>query len=719
MNLEPGKKESILIVDDDPTNLAVLFDYLQASNFEVFAAEDGQSAIKQARYAKPNLILLDIMMPGVDGFETCHRLKSYPETKDIPIIFLTAISRTQDKVRAFEAGAVDYITKPFQYEELLARITAHLTIHKLQQNLDEQNKQLQEEIIMRQRIQEALQESRERYRFLAEYSTDMISRQTLEGTYRYVSPACHTLLGYTVEEMIGHRVSDFLHPEDLNILTQSYETKLKQAQVATIVCRTRHKYEGYIWLETTHQTIYDPETVSPLEIIAVSRNITARKIAEEALQQAHDKLEQRVKQRTADLAEVNTSLKDEIAERKWVENALRKSEGKYRNIFEESKDVIFISTSTGQIIDINPACLQVFGYTKTEMIGVYAQNLYVNFDDRLTFWHQIKDQGSVRDLEIKFRRQDGTEIICLLTATLRQGGDGTILGYQGILRDITKYKQAEQKRLELLALQRELVIAHDIQQSLLPPPEPNWPDLDLVCYSAPAREVGGDFYSYYAFPATAASKSLKDDDGPMAVIKNNPQLAPSFAVVVGDVSGKGTPAALLMSVSLASLEAVIAQNLAPADLLLHLNSVISRYTETTHLNCALCYTEILPVANGGRLLRVGNAGCITPIIRRANGKIAWAEASGLPLGIDWIQQEYKIVNLNLAKGDLIVMTSDGVVEAKNATNQIFGFERLEQAVASGPTSNAKAMLDHLKAEVTAFGEQTEPHDDLTIVVVQV
>lgn len=130
---------TILIVDDVPSNVSVLFDFLTTHDFEVSVAQSGESALQLIDYEVPDLILLDVMMPGMDGLETCQRFKSNPKTQAVPIIFMTALSETIDKVKGFQAGAVDYITKPFQQEEVLARINTHLTIHQLQQQLHEQN----------------------------------------------------------------------------------------------------------------------------------------------------------------------------------------------------------------------------------------------------------------------------------------------------------------------------------------------------------------------------------------------------------------------------------------------------------------------------------------------------------------------------------------------------------------------------------------------------
>jgi two-component system, NtrC family, sensor kinase len=132
--------DSILIVDDIPANLRVLFELLTQANFKVSVAKDGESGLEIAKEAAPDLILLDIMMPGMDGFETCRQLKEDPITQEIPVIFMTALSDVADKVKGFQVGAVDYITKPIEREETLARINVHLTLRKAQRKLIEEEK---------------------------------------------------------------------------------------------------------------------------------------------------------------------------------------------------------------------------------------------------------------------------------------------------------------------------------------------------------------------------------------------------------------------------------------------------------------------------------------------------------------------------------------------------------------------------------------------------
>ncbi len=148
-----GEKVSILIVDDNPTNLHTLFSYLEEWDFETLVATSGEQAIQQLQLFQPDLILLDVLMPGIDGFETCRRLKENETTKDIPIIFMTALSDTADKIKGFDIGGVDYITKPFQPEEVLARINVHLTIRNLQAKLREHVQLLKSELKRRRRAE--------------------------------------------------------------------------------------------------------------------------------------------------------------------------------------------------------------------------------------------------------------------------------------------------------------------------------------------------------------------------------------------------------------------------------------------------------------------------------------------------------------------------------------------------------------------------------------
>ena len=144
MTKKNNSKGSILVVDDTQQNVQILSQMLRQENYTVFAAFDGADALRLLEKRTPDLILLDVMMPGMNGFEVCEKIKSNPETSFIPVIFLSALSDTESKIHAFDAGGVDYITKPFQHREVMARVELHLSIQRLQNEKESFISQLQE-----------------------------------------------------------------------------------------------------------------------------------------------------------------------------------------------------------------------------------------------------------------------------------------------------------------------------------------------------------------------------------------------------------------------------------------------------------------------------------------------------------------------------------------------------------------------------------------------
>lgn len=138
--------KTILIVDDVPANVGVLVDVLTAAGLRAVVAESGEGALEQLAWVKPDLILLDVMMPGLDGFETCRRIKANASTEDTPVLFMTALTEVVDKVKGFAAGAVDYIGKPLHPEEVLARVNAHLRLRDLQLEVEQRAEELDAEV---------------------------------------------------------------------------------------------------------------------------------------------------------------------------------------------------------------------------------------------------------------------------------------------------------------------------------------------------------------------------------------------------------------------------------------------------------------------------------------------------------------------------------------------------------------------------------------------
>jgi len=199
---EASSKGDILIIDDTPENLTLLAEMLKHEGYKVRSATKGSTALRGAQAVPPDMILLDVNMPEMNGYEVCEQLKVSDRTKDIPVIFISALGDVLDKVKAFQVGGVDYITKPFQLEEVQARITTHLTLCRLQRQLQSQNLRLQAEIRERQ-------EAEEKFAKIFHTSPHPIAITTQnEGRFVDVNPAFLQLTGYAQTEVIGHTLAD-------------------------------------------------------------------------------------------------------------------------------------------------------------------------------------------------------------------------------------------------------------------------------------------------------------------------------------------------------------------------------------------------------------------------------------------------------------------------------------------------------------------------------
>ena len=315
----PAAGPTILMADDTPANLAVLAHVLEEKGHQILVAQDGEEALQRARFVQPDLILLDVMMPGIDGFEVCRRLKANDALRDIPVIFMTALSENNDKLQGFEVGGVDYVTKPFQIEEVLARIDVHLALRATQRMLSEKNHLLQKEVTLRQHI-------------------------------------------------------------------------------------------------------------------------------ESRLQQAHDLLEERVAQRTEELAQANLRLTAEISERARVAESLRMSEARMRRLVESNIIGIYFWTVDGKITEANDAFLHLLGYTQQDLKDekVFLKNISAPEYSAPTR-HALETllrNGSAPPLEKEYVHKDGSRVPILVGAALT--GDAQQEGVAFVL-DLSKHRQAEER----------------------------------------------------------------------------------------------------------------------------------------------------------------------------------------------------------------------------------------------------------------------------------
>ncbi|MFB2918827.1 hybrid sensor histidine kinase/response regulator [Aerosakkonema funiforme] len=249
MSAESSEKSILLIVDDNPVNLGAITDFLDEAGFEVLVARDGESAIQRVKYAQPDLILLDVMMPGIDGFETCYRLKSDPATKDIPVIFMTSLSDRVDKVKGLNLGAVDYITKPFQQDEVLARVKSQLKLYNLTKIMQQQNLLLKREVEDRVAAEISLQK-------LTQELEKRVEERTAE-------------LKQTMQEL-QQAQSYLVHKEKMSALGQLVAGVAHEINnpVSFIAGNISHA-EGYIQSLIEHLSLYQQKFPEPGEEIEI------------------------------------------------------------------------------------------------------------------------------------------------------------------------------------------------------------------------------------------------------------------------------------------------------------------------------------------------------------------------------------------------------------------------------------------------------------------
>lgn len=327
----PAHNSTILLVDDNPTNLQLLFGTLKGLGHKLLVAKSGEDALKVAQWAHPDLILLDILMTGIDGFETCAQLKENPETRDIAVIFLSALDDTGDKIKGLSMGAVDYIAKPFQSEEVIARVETHLTIARLRTELAERNRQLE---AANQPILDSV--------------GDGIYGLDIEGRITFANPAAMDLTGYPMDTLIGHSLHE-LHlyarwdgsPYHF-IETGIYQT-LKQgvAKHSDSDVFWRHSGDHFAVSWTCRPITRDGEVQGA---VLAFRDVTQRKRQEHQLREA--------------LAEVE-NLRDRLQAENAYLQAEVKNEGRFDSIVGESPALKAVLDQIDQVAPTNSSVLVI------------------------------------------------------------------------------------------------------------------------------------------------------------------------------------------------------------------------------------------------------------------------------------------------------------------------------------------------------------------------
>ncbi|MES2320205.1 MAG: EAL domain-containing protein [Pseudomonadota bacterium] len=268
--LEPAGAPTVLLVDDVPENVHGLLEVLR-DDYRVIIASSGARAIELVQGPNPpDLILLDIMMPGMDGLAVCQHLKALPERNRIPVIFVTVADSTADKLRGFAMGAADYITKPFDIDEVWARVRTHLELSRLRHQLER---------VVAQRTA-MLQKSEEKYRILADYSPNWEYWLAQDGSYLYVSPACIEVSGYAPADFFADAalMDKLIDPADQQAWTE-FGLGCGKEEIAPFAFRIRTREGAERWVEHVAKRVFD-RNGNPLGLRGSYSNVTQRRQAE-------------------------------------------------------------------------------------------------------------------------------------------------------------------------------------------------------------------------------------------------------------------------------------------------------------------------------------------------------------------------------------------------------------------------------------------------------
>ncbi len=319
----------ILIVDDDLSSLRLLTEILTERGYVVHPTSCGEMALRFVESSLPDLILLDIKMPGLNGFEVCRRLKADERTLAIPVIFITGLGDLADKVKGFQAGGVDYLTKPLQLEEVLVRVQTHLTLHALRNELSRQNSQLQQEISERRRAAEAVRQQLNFQQTMMDTIPSPIFYKDRQGRYLGCNAAFESYIGRPRAEVIGRTVYDIAPKELADLYHEADQALFQTPGVQRYEAQVRYADGSF------HEVFFTKGTFTDLEgnvagLVGVMLDITERRRVEQELERYHDHLEDLVAERTAELARANDQLTTEIEERRRAEAALQAASEKLK-----------------------------------------------------------------------------------------------------------------------------------------------------------------------------------------------------------------------------------------------------------------------------------------------------------------------------------------------------------------------------------------------------
>ncbi len=407
-------KETVFIVDDRPENLDVLVINFDKAGFAIMASLDSSEVVPLAEKYRPDMILLDVLMPGTDGFEVCRQLKAKPETSDIPVIFMTSLTDTVDKVRGFEVGGVDYITKPLHPEEVMARVNTHLRLRQIQTELEEKNARLLKSIEEHKQTAAALALSKSRFReMFMSHSAPMLLISPETGRIVDANPAASLFYGHTSEELKSLKMNE-INPSapdrtDSEFLPLTPNPGPRAKPKGTPPVSSHRLKNGDIRTVEVHS--------SPVEI---------------------------------DGSILLFSIIHDITERAETENALRESQ----KSLEHAQRIAHIGSWEIDLTANKAKCSQevcrIFGIVPEafdQRFDMVMEHL-IHPDDRMLLketYQRLLDEGRKTFAEYRIVRPDGTVMVTWNESEIIFNEAGEAVKIVGIVQDITERARAEEK----------------------------------------------------------------------------------------------------------------------------------------------------------------------------------------------------------------------------------------------------------------------------------
>ncbi|GGA12960.1 adenylate/guanylate cyclase domain-containing protein [Okeania sp. KiyG1] len=442
----------ILIVDDLPMNLRLLSTLLKRHGYQVRTELSGKTAIEIIRANPPNLILLDVMMPEMDGYEVCQQIKALDEFCDIPVIFISALDDSLDKVKAFELGAVDYITKPFQIREVLARVKNQLMISSLQAQLNEKNQELTEQNLQLQAEIAEKERAETEIRFLLETTQSINNADDFNSALAIILQSCCQLINWDFSEAwIPNEVTNVIEYSQVWYAREPHLDRFG-THSSKLIFTYNNSLPGKVWASQKPQWIEDFSIESKVAAeVGLKAAFGVPIIADARVLAVLIFFKKKVisfQLYPVELIQAAATQLASLVQHKQAEEALRIAEQRYHGIVENAVDGIFQTTPSGRFISANMALARMYGYSSPEEllknIKDLSRQLYYDPNRRQKFVAAMKADNAVYNFESLVYCKDGHTIWVSENARAVHNSQGKLLYYEGTVSDITDRKIAQE-----------------------------------------------------------------------------------------------------------------------------------------------------------------------------------------------------------------------------------------------------------------------------------